>query len=145
MEIAEKLKSLDSLFKKNNVVFAYLFGSQTRGEVGRLSDVDVAVYFDKSLDKKERKEKRYRIQEELEEAFDFQVKADVIPLNDAHPLLEREVVYGGVRVYSGDDTKRKHYEAGAVSRWLDWKYYQNKLDSAIKKEINKSIKSRYAK
>jgi len=40
------LKSLKEYFsKRNDVAFAFLYGSQAKGNFTRLSDVDVAVYF----------------------------------------------------------------------------------------------------
>ncbi len=40
------IEDLKSYFnKRQDVAFAFLFGSQARGEATRLSDVDVAVYF----------------------------------------------------------------------------------------------------
>lgn len=39
----EELK--DYFIKRQDVAFAFLFGSQARGEATKLSDVDVAVYF----------------------------------------------------------------------------------------------------
>jgi len=42
-DIAENLKKYFS--GRNDIVFAFLYGSQAKGRANRLSDVDVAVYF----------------------------------------------------------------------------------------------------
>ncbi len=47
-------KLMEFLSKQEHVRLAYLFGSVARGEAGKLSDVDMAVLLDDSLNKKER-------------------------------------------------------------------------------------------
>lgn len=42
----DMLKILEEYFsKRNDIAFAFLYGSQAKGNATRLSDVDVAVYF----------------------------------------------------------------------------------------------------
>ncbi len=42
----DMLKTLEEYFsKRNDIAFAFLYGSQAKGNATRLSDVDVAVYF----------------------------------------------------------------------------------------------------
>lgn len=132
---------LKLIFRKHKVVFAYLFGSRAKGKIGRLSDLDIAVYFEPSVSSEERQKMRFRIEEEVERKLNFPEKVDVIPLNDAQPLLEKEVVYNGKIIYCKDGAKKAHYEARAISRWLDWKYYEDKLNRAIIKEMGKPIES----
>ena len=40
------LNKLDIIFKKNNVVLAYVYGSVAKGKESLLSDIDVAVFLD---------------------------------------------------------------------------------------------------
>ncbi len=42
------------LQKQDQIELAYLFGSVAYGEQGKLSDIDLALFLDESLDKEER-------------------------------------------------------------------------------------------
>jgi len=46
-------KVVEFLSKQKHVKLAYLFGSVAEGKEGKLSDVDLAVFLDESLNKKE--------------------------------------------------------------------------------------------
>ncbi|MBI2459336.1 MAG: nucleotidyltransferase domain-containing protein [Parcubacteria group bacterium] len=137
----KNIKSISNILKKRQEVsFAYLFGSQAKGKAGPLSDLDIAVFFNHKVSKDERNSIRYDIKDEIEIALEMPDKVDVIPLNDAQPLLEREVVYKGKIIYNKDDEARAHYEAGAIGRWLDWKWYDDQFGKAIMKNLEKPVK-----
>ena len=44
---------LEFFLGEEHIKLAYLFGSVAEGKEGKLSDVDIAVFFDESLSKKE--------------------------------------------------------------------------------------------
>ena len=77
MYTMEKLKEYFN--KRQEVAFAFLFGSQARGTATKLSDVDIAVYF--------YPEKRYPIEYEKETFYptESEIWADL------ERLLKREV------------------------------------------------------
>ncbi|MGC9336910.1 MAG: nucleotidyltransferase domain-containing protein [Candidatus Cloacimonadia bacterium] len=50
----EDNRVVEFLSKQKHVKLAYLFGSVAEGKEGKLSDVDIAVFLDESLSKKER-------------------------------------------------------------------------------------------
>lgn len=52
MKNEEEIK--DFLKKEDYIQLAYLFGSVAQGKAVELSDVDIAIYIDDSLDKKNR-------------------------------------------------------------------------------------------
>lgn len=119
------LEQMGKVFEKEKVVFAYLFGSQISGNIGKLSDIDIAVYFDKSLSKSERFEKKIKLMAELSSLFKRD-DVDVVPLNDAYPLLEHRIVKQGKVIFSVDEKLRFDYEVKAVMRYLDFKPYIEK-------------------
>ena len=53
MRIDEK-KLAEFLSKQEQVRLAYIYGSTAKGKSGKLSDIDLAVYLDPALSKKER-------------------------------------------------------------------------------------------
>ncbi|MFH1187414.1 MAG: nucleotidyltransferase domain-containing protein [bacterium] len=123
-----------------NVVFGYIFGSVAKGTAGPLSDLDVAIFVD-SADKKEQEKIRENIRENLEEKLNLADKVDVVILNEEiPPLLESQVVYNGELIFSKDEAKRAHYEARAISRWLDWKFHQDKINKSIEKQFLTPVK-----
>ncbi len=122
-------QEIQQVLGKYPVIFGYIFGSFAKGKTGPLSDLDIAVYFDKSVATEDDYQNlRYAIKDDLEIKLKMPEKIDVVPLNIAQPLLEREVVYKGKLIYNKNDGARAHYEAGAIGRWLDWKWYQDQYD-----------------
>lgn len=131
------IKKIKSLFEKEGVIFAYLFGSFVRGDAGKLSDIDVAVYVDEKLNSSERFKKRLKIMAELS----FILKrddVDVVVLNDAYSLLEHRILKEGELIFSRDEKKRIDYEVKAVMRYLDFKpvierMVRETLDGSLRK------------
>ena len=65
-------------------------------------------------------------------------KIDLIDLNDFDsltPLLEREIVYDGILVYSKDEAARAHFESVAIGEWLDWEPHHRTYHDAMEREL----------
>lgn len=123
--IDKYLDQMGRVFEKERVVFAYLFGSQVSGNISKLSDVDIAVYFDERLSKAERFKEKLEIMAELSSLLKRD-DVDVVPLNDAYPLFEHRIVKQGKVIFSVDEKLRLDYEVKAVMRYLDFKPYLEK-------------------
>jgi len=54
---------LERIFKKEEVILAYLFGSAARKKVGPLSDIDIAVLFSEKVKKDDYFDKRLKLAE----------------------------------------------------------------------------------
>lgn len=133
--IVNKLKPF---FEAHNspVLFVYLFGSQAKGKADKLSDIDIAVFFDKNTGESEKNKFLYDFEEKTREILPFVKKVDIVILNDTEyltPLLEKEIVYNGILVYCKDKNARAHFESLAIAEWLDWEPYQKVYDKAILK------------
>lgn len=97
-------------------VLAYLFGSQAADHVGPLSDVDVAVFFERDVDAPEvRAEFRERLYEG--KAID---ELDLVVLNDAPPELAYNVIATGERAYERSIGDRVDYESYVLGRYGDY-------------------------
>lgn len=70
---------------------------------------------------------RGEIREEIGQVLQKYDAVDIVLLNEAPPLLEREVIYDGQLIYSCDEAAQAHYQAGAVSRWLDYKWHYDRF------------------
>ena len=126
------------------VLFAYLFGSYARDDVGPLSDIDVAVYFESNTSF----EGRLRINSGIEDALYKRLKlfgeqrVHIQTLNELYDksiALEQEIVYNGMVIYVKDDRARAHYEAGAMHRVCDWLPHQEKFNTATLENIERPI------
>lgn len=100
--LASKLAAALRAAAHEGLLSAYLFGSVARGEAHRESDVDVGVLFDRGRHpaKRDRFEAGLLLAGRLEGALGRRV--DLVVLNDAPPLLAREVVTRGERIVCTD-------------------------------------------
>jgi predicted nucleotidyltransferase len=110
--------SVLDLFARNNVVLAYLYGSQARNESGPLSDVDIAVLFAPNLSK------QVRFQHALSLCYELGVTlqrddVQVVDLQEASPLLRHRVYYEGRLLYCPDDALRVKFEMTALRDYVD--------------------------
>jgi predicted nucleotidyltransferase len=127
---------LAGIFEGRKAIFAYLFGSQAKGDAGPLSDIDIAVYFDEGMRQDERFDLRLEVWGELTDLFKTD-DVDLVVLNDAPPLLAHRILRDGLLLFCADERMRVAFETRAVLKYLDWKPYIEKytrqvLGSAVK-------------
>ncbi len=121
---------LAAIFEARKVVFAYLFGSQTRGEAGPLSDIDIAIGFDQAVGPDERYDLRLEVLGELTDLFKTD-DIDLVVLNDAPPLLAHRILREGQLLFSADEKTRMAFETSAVLKYLDWKPHIEKYTRQV--------------
>jgi len=98
------------------VCLVYLFGSQIEGNLGPMSDYDLAVLVERTVDGR-------RIQARLahELAHSLQVdRLDVVLLNRAPIELAYAIIAQGKVLYEQDVATRVEYEATVLSRYGDY-------------------------
>jgi predicted nucleotidyltransferase len=111
----ELIKTLKDVFSSDkNVRFAYLFGSIAAKKDTPMSDVDVAVYFDKRIDAFTY---RLKLIERLARILNNE-KIDIVVLNNASPLLRYEVINNGI-LLKDNINKRVVYETLVLQEYLD--------------------------
>ncbi len=106
------------LFAQNNVILAYLFGSEARDESGPLSDVDIAVLFAPNLDKSVRFRHVLILSNELGVILQRD-DVQVVDLQEASPLMRHRVYYDGRLLYCPDDSVRVKFETKALRDYVD--------------------------
>lgn len=107
------------LKKDESVIFAYLFGSRTKGLAGEGSDWDVAIYFDKEALKDW---SRFWIEAEMEREIKEKVQVTVLN-NIEDPVFAFEIISGGAPIIEKNAEARILFEAAVLRRYHDWCYY----------------------
>lgn len=122
-EIEDKLSKYFST--RNEIGFAYLFGSEAKNEAGKLSDIDIAVYLNERLSEYERFDIRLELIGEVGSLLKTN-RIDLLILNDVPLSLSFRIVRGGRIIYCRDELKRIRFEARIMSIYFDRKYYYDR-------------------
>ena len=121
------------LQKQDLVELAYLFGSVAMQRAGKLSDVDLAIFLDESLDKKERFKIKLRLISDLENILKTD-RLDLVIMNDAPFSLNFEIIKASYPLFIRDKNLKVDLEQYILSRYLDRQYYDKRwADNLIKK------------
>ena len=99
--------------------FAYLFGSQARGEATAASDLDIAIQC-ADADPGNRFTLKLDLNADLCRALGRN-DVDILILNSAPILLQEEVVRHGILLYAHDPAALIEYEAGILHRGIDFR------------------------
>jgi len=131
------LTNLAELFKKEKYIkVVYLFGSAARGKMGKLSDVDIGIFLDESLNK----EKRFNLQLKLINKLVGLLKTDRIDLvimNDVKIPLNYEIIKANCPIYIKDRMKKIELECGIMSKYLDRRYYDKRASDIFLDKVSK--------
>jgi predicted nucleotidyltransferase len=109
---------------KDNILLAYIFGSTVRGNIGRLSDIDIAILVDEKSSKKEHLDVELKILSEITILIKRE-KIDLIILNEAPLLLAYNVIKNGI-ILKSNEIERVKFEIKIISTYLDQQYYINR-------------------
>ena len=128
------LERLSHALDREGVVGAMLIGSQARGNPGPLSDVDIAVWHDPSLDS------RGRFDLQLELAGDAALavgtdEIDVVLLNNAPPLMRHRAIRDGKRLVERDHDERVRLETRAIIEYLDTAPLRAELGRGLRRRM----------
>lgn len=127
-KIIEFTKIID---EKYPIKFAYLFGSYSRGDNNKNSDIDLAFYFDKNYSDIDDCFNRGSI---IEDGKEFFIKdVDIVSLNKASPLLRYEIIRDGTVIK--DCINRASFESLWLREYFDYKYFSDIYDEAMLKKI----------
>lgn len=109
------LERLGRALDRDGVVAAMLIGSQARGTVGPLSDVDIAVWHDREIDPQEL---RLRLAAEATHAIGLK-EINLVMLNHGSPLMRYGAIRDGTRFIERDHDDRVRLETRAILDYLD--------------------------
>ena len=102
---------------QTDVIAAYLFGSIARGQANRLSDVDIAVLLNSSVDEEAALERQLKLMIDMDHFADREVQ--VVILNRAAPLLAYQVIRDGRLLFERDRAERIAFDVRAMKLYFD--------------------------
>ncbi len=100
------------------ILFAYLFGSQATGKTRHDSDVDIAVYLPKEIPPKRFFDWRLKLMAELRPVLRTDA-VDVVILNEAPLVLRYEIISKGKILLNRDPKKELEYKLWAWDEYFD--------------------------
>ncbi|RKD32260.1 type VII toxin-antitoxin system MntA family adenylyltransferase antitoxin [Thermohalobacter berrensis] len=134
MNILEEIKKV--LLSKENIVFAYVFGSYARNTMTENSDIDIAIY---QKDKEISTDDYLSLKVELEDKTKKEV--DLVILNEADPLVKHEVFIDGIRLFSRDETLESNFKVHTVFEYEDTKRFREKFYNNMIEKLRKEVEN----
>jgi hypothetical protein len=123
-----KEKLSDYFINHKEILFAYIFGSQITKKANKLSDIDIAIFVDKT--KINDKMYRYGYQAEiLTEIMNLlsTSKVDLVILNNVKSFLRHRVIYFGELIHSINEKERINFQVDTINKYMDYKMLQKKI------------------
>jgi hypothetical protein len=123
--------------KKENVPFAYLFGSYAREKQKEDSDIDVAVYLS-GTSEDEFFKRKLEFKAEVEEILKKPV--DVVIMNSASPLLNHEIFKDGILIKNANPSLLSDFRRKNFYFYLDQMYIINTYLKSTKEKIREKLR-----
>jgi uncharacterized protein len=131
----ERRQMLAELFERQpDVVAAYLFGSQARGDAGPLSDVDLAVWLGDDLDPGRRLSQQLALSAQAASLLETD-EVELVVLNGAPPLLAQRVIRDGEVLAERSAVTRVRLETEAIIRYLDTIPLREELGRGLERRL----------
>jgi predicted nucleotidyltransferase len=126
-----------ALARRPEILEAYRFGSQARGQAAAHSDLDIAVYVDRECMPAAPFGYVAGLLSELMGAVGtIGIDGlDLVVLNDAPPLLYHRVLRDGERLLSRDLAGTTTREGQALSRYCDYQHQVRKVDRELARRL----------
>ena len=135
-DLRSTFQRLENAGMLEEVIFAYLFGSQARGQGGPLSDIDIAVLLADTVQEPIAFEKRLMLMTEIGHQLRTD-SIDVLILNQSPLALSYRVLRDGILIYCRDEAKRIEYTARVLTLYLDFKPILERHEHAILERARK--------
>lgn len=118
--IRKKLKHYFA--KREEILFAFLFGSIANDKTTGISDIDIAVMLDESKKDKTKNPYGYKAEllAKLISAISFN-NIDLVILNEAPLLLKHRIVQSGREIYTKDEKLGAEFCVKVMEQFLDLK------------------------
>ena len=113
-------KIAEEFEKKDEILFAYFYGSRAKGNERKGSDFDVGIYVHEKI----LKDPWYQIklQSELQEKLKLEKDLDLRILNNSSAKFCFEVIYKNPRIFIRDEMSMIEFETRTLLMWYDIRY-----------------------
>jgi uncharacterized protein len=127
---------------RSEIILGYLFGSLVNRKIGPVHDIDIALLISadrlKALDQSEPYGLRARLIVGIAGILGTD-KIDLVLLNQASPVLLRQVVAKGRLIYCISEQERIRFETSALKRYADTAQLRNIKRFYRRKRIGKGV------
>jgi uncharacterized protein len=131
----ERRRELAESFERQpDVVAAYVFGSQARGDPGPLSDVDLAVWLDDHPEPGKRLSRQLALSAQAASLLGTD-EVELVVLNAAPPLLAQRVIRDGELLSERSALGRVRLETEAIIRYLDTIPLREELGRGLERRL----------
>lgn len=138
-QLNKKFKNLENLLKNYKVVrLAYVFGSYAKNDVGKLSDIDIAVLLEQGIKKNRISKLKLKLIHDISIAIKTN-KIDLIIMNNAPLSINHEVIKEGRLIVCKDNSEKNNFETYIMSRYLDMKYYIKRHHQIFLRKLGGSV------
>lgn len=147
MPITRDLKILEKEFhdfcaRRQEVILAYLFGSLVSRKTGPVNDIDLAILVApdglQTLDQTDPYGYRAQMTAALAQLLRCD-RIDLVVLNEASPLLLRQVVGKGKLIYCISEAERIRFEITALKKHADTAHLRGIKRLYMRKRIEKGL------
>lgn len=118
------LNGVNKILKENQVVLAYLFGSEAKGTSHEESDVDIGILFDKKMNQKDYLKKEGKLIEVFSEIFPKK-EINVVNLNISSPLLKQVSILEGKLLYIRNEVDRIQFQIQTLREYEEYLHLSN--------------------
>ncbi|MBI2559837.1 MAG: DUF86 domain-containing protein [Planctomycetes bacterium] len=132
-EIPQKDKLIKFLKSDSRIMLVYIFGSQVKGHVGKMSDYDIAIFLLETASDTY----KYELQSKIARILDAPV--DLVILNVAPAELKYAVIASGLLIYEKDKATRVEFEGDTLSRYFDFLPVLRKQQAEILKGARSEV------
>jgi len=132
IELEDALGRLNHFFAGKQVVIAYLFGSYAAGTNDESSDLDLAVLL--SDQNKETKDFFTDLITGLQKLLETE-RFDLLLLNNASPLIKKEIVSSGRIIYTYSEMEQANYEMRVLQEYLDTAHLREVQNEYLQKRV----------
>lgn len=126
------------IFTHYGIQIAYLFGSQSQGNPGPLSDVDIAVLFPSDVKPSERFSKHLFLLHDILHLLETS-NLDLVILNDAPIAICFNVIREGKILFSQNRPLQVRFEETVIRDYLDTEFLRQTYNRALFKNIAEGL------
>lgn len=133
-EIKIKLKNFFS--QKEEIKFAYLFGSVAKRLPTKLSDIDLAIFVNEKMIKRKKYPFGYKASLFTELVSELHTnEIDLVLLNEALPLLAHRVIRDGILLDCKDESARINFQVCVIQQYIDTEKIRQVKEKYLKERI----------